>query len=155
MIQIIVLGTLAWLLLRGDKLPIDTPPEPEPTPTPTPEPEPVETWQQGYSNESPSIVVWLYTNSRNTSYWLIGNYAHTSFIRESADSAGTIDISSAETGGTARMSNVRVFSGQDTAADELDNLWFIDPNNPENQEPEEDGFGSIHGGGLGQGRGSL
>ena len=100
----------------------------------------VYTWEQGYSNEDPDSVVWKF-NKENLVYWVIGNLDHSSFVR-STSQIGTINIPASQSGGSSDMVNVQVFSGQDTAADKLDDMWWIannpDPTGPSQPEPDDD-----------------
>ena len=74
----------------------------------------------------------------STTYIVIGNKNHTSFLRANSD-RGTVDIAKEYTGGTQDMDNVVVFASladAEARADELANPTPPDPNDPTQPQPQ-------------------
>jgi len=176
LVPVLVVGGIAWLLLREgkDKPDADPTPTPEPAPEPTPtRPDPSETkwtetasWQGEYAEkgyDGTERVVWGLTKGiryqdgstkmDNTQYILIGNKTHTSFRSANSD-RGTIDIKKEYTGGDKDVKNAIVYDSFATAeakVRELSQEPEYDPTDPiqPRPEPEDDDDGSSGGGGFG------
>jgi len=113
-----------------------------PTPPPQPQLEGKASWViegtvQGYDES----VVWLATfqdfrNMPDGDFIMIGNKAHTSFLRSNSD-RGTIDIRKEATGGSTDQKNVVVYPDLATAQARLEELAAPrDPTDPVQPQPE-------------------
>lgn len=156
MIPALVLGVgIAYLFLReGRSKPQDDEDEVKPggdeeeaTPTP-PQLDPLDprsSWViEGTVPGYDENVVWLasFQDIRSIpdgDFIMIGNKAHTSFLRSNSD-RGTIDIPKEATGGSTDQENVNVYSDLATAQARLEKLANPDPPRPgePEAEPEDD-----------------
>lgn len=159
MLQLVVAGGIAFLLLREARKsdrekPTPEPPEPEPEPQPEPEPRPPQEVGEDVFRWSPAEgsgdnTVWTYqrgvrysdgTESMGSEYVVIGNATHTEFYRANAR-GGTINIPWEATGRSDKRDsqNVIVFGSIDDAVAFLEEEEEDDPNRPEKPEPPSGG----------------
>lgn len=172
LVPVLVVGGIAWLLLREgrDKPDVDPTPTPEPEPT-TPDPSTTEwtetaSWSGEYAEkgyDGTERVVWVLkkgiryrdgsTQMDDSEFILIGNKTHTAFRSANSD-RGTIDIKKEYTGGDADVKNAIVYASLANAeakVRELSQEPEYDPTDPTQPrpEPEDDDDGSSGGGGFG------
>ena len=156
LVPVLVIGGIAFLLLReGEKTTtpdVDPTPTPEPTPEPTPTYDPTYTWSGEYAVSGPGgeNVVWLFDNDGQT-YIVIGNKTHTSFLSANSD-RGTFTIPKEATGNETDSKRVIAFATLEDAsakADEMSNPAPRDPSDPVQPQPEDDEDDGSSGGGFG------
>lgn len=163
---VVAAGLAFWLLKEGTRQQAPTPdtvpePEPEPEPEPSPTPPPTRDFTEvGEWSGEGSVgenVVWLYERyliyddgervKNGSSYVVVGNANHTSFLRENSN-RGTIDIPARLSGGSVEMKNVKVFESIEAAMEYLNREEEEpQPDDPQRQ-PEDDDSGSGGGSGL-------
>lgn len=151
MIQLLVAGGIAYLLLREarknpqeESSPME-PTDPEPSPAP---PSSDFTRFATWSGEASvgEDVVWTYQKGirfkdgteemDSTVYVVVGNKNHTSFLRENSD-RGTINIPKELSGGDVDMKRVKVFGSIQEAEDYLEEKAKPrDPTDPVQPQPE-------------------
>ena len=171
LVPVLVVGGIAWLLLREgkDKPDVDPTPTPEPTPEPTPtRPDPSSTkwtetasWSGEYAEkgyDGTERVVWILqkgirfqdgsTEMDDSEFILIGNKTHTAFRTANSD-RGTINIKKEYTGGDADVKNAIVYASlaeAEAKVRELSQKPEPRPGEPQPQ-PEDDsndgGFGGL------------
>lgn len=173
LLPVLVVGGIAWLLLREgrDKPDVDPTPTPEPGGVPfTPDPSTTEwtktaSWSGEYAEkgyDGTERVVWVLnmgiryqdgsTEMSDSEFILIGNKTHTAFRSANSD-RGTIDIEKEYTGGDADVKNAIVYASlaeAEAKVRELSQKPEPQPGEPQPQpedEPEDDsndgGFGGL------------
>jgi len=172
LVPVLVVGGIAWILLREgtDKPDVDPTLTPEPTPEPTPDPSSTEwtltaSWSGEYAEkgyDGTERVVWVLkkgiryqdgtTQMDDSEFILIGNKTHTAFRSANSD-RGTIDIKKEYTGGAADVKNVVIYASladAEAKVRELSQEPEYDPTDPTQPQPQpEDDDDGSSGGGFG------